>query len=290
VSRGASHFALGGLGCGGDGVGELALGGGQVAWTEEGGGNDLELTVMAGRLPRGKTKQLEYEINGDRAGGDPTGGWVGNLVGSGSSLAYNSWDVACDRPPGEECGDGDPKARVTNEKLVRVGKAGTSAIGSGHEAYALAAVAGGRFAVMRADGVATLRSTGEPAAFVPDPGRTVRAVGLSPTALAIERASTLDLYDPLTGSLSKSIGLGSAAPLRLVGVTQSYALLRGSPGMALVRLGDGSAVTLALLPAARSPVDVRLTDAGLFYAYNVARGHHLGRVGFVPARSLAHAF
>src|SRR5438309_4531033 len=38
------------LGCAGDGVSQLALGGGRVAWIEQGGGNDLEMTVMAAKL------------------------------------------------------------------------------------------------------------------------------------------------------------------------------------------------------------------------------------------------
>ena len=41
------------LGCSGDGVSELAVGGGRVAWIEEGGGNNLEMTVMAAKLSGG---------------------------------------------------------------------------------------------------------------------------------------------------------------------------------------------------------------------------------------------
>src|SRR5436190_8025621 len=51
--RDVSRFGLGNLGCHFDGVGELALGGGQVAWIEEGGCNDLELALRAASLPRG---------------------------------------------------------------------------------------------------------------------------------------------------------------------------------------------------------------------------------------------
>jgi hypothetical protein len=285
--RRASHFALGALGCAGDGVDELALGGGEVAWTELGGGNDLELTVMAGRLPRGRTKQLDYEVNGDRAGGDPTGGWVGHLVGSGSSLAYNRWEVKCDRPAGEECGDGgDPKARVTDEQLLRIGAAGTTIVGGGPDVYALAAAGGGRFAVVRSDGVATLTASGGVAAFVPS--AAPRAVGLTTDALVLEHATTLDLYDPADGVLEKSLPLNSAAPLKLVGVTARLALLRDKHRLVLLRLADGAEVTLSL--AVPPLVDARVTDAGLFYAYNLRTRRSPGRIGFVPTAALLRAF
>ena len=40
----------------------------------------------------------------------------------------------------------------------------------------------------------------------------------------------------------------------------------------------------------RSLVEARLTNAGLFYAYNLKRGADPGRVVFVAARALAAAF
>jgi hypothetical protein len=85
------------LGCGGDGVTQLAIGGGSVAWLEQGGGNNLEMIVMAAKLG-GPRKQIEFATNGDRAGADPTGAWVGHLLGGGSLLAYNSWTQICDKP------------------------------------------------------------------------------------------------------------------------------------------------------------------------------------------------
>jgi hypothetical protein len=68
-------------------VSELALSARQVAWIEEGGGNDLEMTVMLANLAARSAKQVEYELNGYRAAGDPTGDWVGQLQGGGSVLA-----------------------------------------------------------------------------------------------------------------------------------------------------------------------------------------------------------
>jgi hypothetical protein len=287
-----SRFALGELGCHFDGVDELALAGGQVAWTEMGGGNDLELTLMTGRLPRGRTKQLEYDVNGDRAGGDPTGGWIGNVVGSGPLLAYNVWTVVCDRPTDEQCGEGDPKLRVTDELLSRIAAGAKTPISSGHDGYALAAAGGARFAVVRSDGVATVGLDGKTDAFVPEPAGAIRAVRLTATALLVEKAHTLELHDPANGALIKSIELGPA-PLPLAGATERYALLHAGARTVLVRLADGSAATVALPSATvHTLVDLRLTDAGLFYAYTVgpAKGRQPGRIAFVPARVLVSSF
>src|SRR5438067_8055216 len=89
------------LGCSGDGVSRIAVGGGRVAWIEQGGGNNLELTVMAAKLAGGGVKQFEFATNGDRAGEYPTGDWVGQLLGGGPLLAYNSWTQICDKPAGQ---------------------------------------------------------------------------------------------------------------------------------------------------------------------------------------------
>src|SRR5204862_6821718 len=75
------------LGCSGDGISRLAVGGGRVAWIEQGGGNNLEMSLMTASLGGRTMKQLEFVTNGDRAGADPAGDWVGQLFGAGSLLA-----------------------------------------------------------------------------------------------------------------------------------------------------------------------------------------------------------
>ena len=289
--RHVTRLRPGDLGCSGDGVFELAIGGGRVAWIEEGGGNNLEMTVMAAPLRGGRTKQLDYQVNGDRAGGDPTGGWVGHLVGAGSVLAYNRWTQVCDRPADYTCGDGDPLLHMTGERLVRITAGRPAVLATGPSAFALAAAGGSRFAVARADGVASVTAAGATLAFVADPQSAVRAVGLSASTLALERTFTLDLYNPSTGAVLRSIPLGPAAALQLDGVSDKYALLRNPRRVLLVRLRDG-AMTSLMLPSGviRSLVGARLTDAGLFYAYNLKRGADPGRVVFVATRALAAAF
>jgi hypothetical protein len=290
-TRRSSGFRLHTNGCMGDGVRELALGDGQVAWIEHGGGNSLELTLFAARLSGGGARQLDFQANGDRAGADPAGGWVGFLRGGGSVLAYNRWRVVCDRKDVFSCGEKDPQLRITDERLIRIALGRAHAVASGPAAYAVAAADGGRIAVQRPDGIATYTAAGRSLAFVPDPQHTVTGVGLSSSTLALERNSTLDLYDAQTGAARKSIGLGSVASPGLVGVTKTLALVELPRTLLLVRLADGARATVALpLVAQRTLVGVRLTDAGMFYAYNLRSGSTPGRVAFVSTRALAKAF
>jgi hypothetical protein len=281
--KGSIRVKPGILGCAGDGVTRLALGGGRVAWIEQGGGNDLEMTVMEAKLSGGARKQLEFVTNGDRAGGDPTGDWVGRLLGSGSLLAYNSWTQTCDRRGDQECGQNDPFLRLTNEKLVRIADGRRLVITGGAAAYPLLAVGGGRMAVGTAGAVSIRAANGAQVATVSDAAGTARAVALSTTRLAIERTLTLDLYNPATGAAVKSLPLGSAASLRLVDVSSRLALLRGPHRLVLVRLSDGKRISFPLgSGAAATLVGGRLTEAGLFYAYNARSG----RIVFEPTGKL----
>jgi VCBS repeat protein len=278
------------LGCSGDGVSELALGARRVAWIEEGGGNSLEMTVMAAKLG-GAAKQIEYEANGDRAGGDPSGNWVGELFGGGPVLAYNSWTQTCDRGPDFSCGDYDPLLRVTGEKLVRIVNGRRTIVARGPAAYPLAAVGGGRMAVEAAGSVTIRTASGAQVARVPDPNKGARAVALSQTRLAIERTFTLDLYNPATSAAVKSLPLGPAAALRLEDVTSRLALLLGPRRLVLVRLSDGKLISLPPRSvAAATLVGGKLTEAGLFYAYNTRNASLPGRIVFEPMGKLLARF
>jgi len=279
-------------GCFGDGVDELALGGGQVAWIGQDGGNNLELTVIAAKLSGGASKQIDYAVNGDRAGGDPSGGWVGQLFGGGPLLAYNSWTVVCNPPPGYSCSEQDPTLQVTHEKLVGIPAGRRVVVGRGARSYPLSAVGGGRMAVESAGVVTVLAASGAPLTSVPAvEGNPPRTVALSRSRLALKRTFTLDLYDPATGAVTKSLPLGSMAALRLAGVSSKLALLVSPRRLVLVRLRDGKLISLPLGPVVkRGFVDARLTEAGLFYAYNLTRAAARGRVVFMPSAKLLAFF
>src|SRR2546423_593173 len=82
--RGSVSVKPGILGCAGDGVTQLAVGDGRVGWIEEGGGNNLEMAVMAGGAPGGSRKQVEVAPHGGRGGAAARGGWGGEPVGGGA--------------------------------------------------------------------------------------------------------------------------------------------------------------------------------------------------------------
>jgi len=285
---------------------ELATAGGRVAWIEYYYGNTHRgYVVSVAKVSGGRPRQVDSTEGEDieTEGGDDVGGpWVGQLIGGGPVLAYNSWWVDCIPPPcDQECRDeggvggcdaGNPTLRITGQGLERIGARRSFAIRGGPSSYPLSAVGGGRIAVDHGSGVLVLKANGSRVASIPaleaDPPR---ALALSRKRLAVLRSFALDLYDPATGGKRKSIPLGRAAALQLGGVSSKVALLRGPHQLILVRLRDGKLVSLPLRPAAANGlVDAKLTAAGLFYAYNLPRGAAKGRVVFESAAKLLARF
>ena len=277
-----------GSGC----VDELALGDGQVAWISRSGGNSLELMVITARVSGGAPKRIEQAFNGAGAGGDPKGEWVGQLLGGGSLLAYNGWRVICDSPDEFACDEGKATLTVTNERIVRIAAGRRRVVRRGSGSRPLSAVGGGRLALEAEGAVVILGPSGARVATVPAvPGSPTRAIALSRTRLAVTRTFTLDLYNPAGGARVRSIPLGAAAGLDLVGVNSRLALLRGPRRLVLVRLSDGKLIALPIKSSrAASIVDARLTEAGLFYAYNVRKPSPGGRIVFQPSARLLARF
>jgi FG-GAP-like repeat/FG-GAP repeat len=275
--------------CLGDEVAQLALGGGQVAWLVQGGGNDLELSVSAARVSGGKARDVEFTTNGNRAGGDPRGGWLGWLLGGGSILAYDRWTLTCDVPEGHGCDGLGTRLIVKSPSLVRIVGSRKVVVKRGRAAYGLAAIGGGRMAVDSGGTVNVLAANGrQVAAIAPVEDDPPRAVTLSRTRLGVLRTFTLDVYSPVSGKQVRSIPLGPAASLQLAGVNAQLALLRSPRRLVLVRLRDGKLLSLAL--RTKSHIDAKLTGAGLFYAYNIPRGRARGRIVFESTRKLLGRF
>jgi FG-GAP-like repeat len=279
ASRGFAHR------CYGDAVTHVALAGGEVGWLQTGGGNDLELSVYAAELQGGKPRQIQFTTNGNRAGGDPRGGWLGDLFGGGPLLAYDSWTITCDVPEGYGC-DSAPLI-VSRQRLVRIVGRRRMVVKQGPAAHALAAVGGGRMAIESNGTITVLRPNGSRvAAVAPVVDNPPRGIALSKTRLAVLRTFTLDIYAPATGRQTTSIALGRAASLQLAGVNSTLALLRSARRLVLVRLRDGKLISLAL--GSRTNVDAALTSSGLFSAYNLRRGPARGRIVYeTTARLLA---
>ncbi len=260
-------------------VGQVALGGGQVAWIGTTGGINAELHLEGAKLSGRAAREIDFRSYS----GDGRGEWVGRLLGNGPLLVYNRWALVCDDicPP--------TKLRRTGQELVRISAGRPLVAKRGAASYPLSAVGGGRMAIKSAGAITVLAPSGSPVAIVPAvQGNPPRAIALSRTHLAVTRTATLDLYDPATGAEAKSLPLGPAAPLQLVGVSRKLALLRGPRRLVLVRLNDAKRISLPL--QSKDIVGTSLTEAGLFYAYN-ARGVSVGgRIVFEPTARLLARF
>ncbi len=289
-------------------VNQLALGGGSVAWVVAAGGNYTEGNVYAAPIAGGPTKSFDFYSNGPA--GDPAGDHVGQLFGQGPLLFYNRWSNCRYTGDPDQDDPGCPVGgQISGEKLMVVGfggGAGGAAVGGGPRAFRLVAVGGGRLALVATaqqawsgqwigSGVVTVTTpAGVLVATVPAvAGDPPRAVMLSATHLLVERRQTIDSYNPATGALLASIPRGTPASLKLVGVNASMALLLGRHRLDLIRLSDNQRITLSLPAAALAcacPTDAKLTDAGLFYAYNVPSATAKGRIVFVPTARLLARF
>jgi hypothetical protein len=287
--------------CGGGcyGVDELAAGGGRVAWIEEAGGNSLELHLRAARLAGGKPAEIDSAY-GDYCphAGISGGTYIGQLFGAGPLLAWSLWTVECGGTS-STCMSGKRSAKTVT-RLVASRRGGVSDSAS---AYGLVAVGGGRLAVASRDAITVLAPNGTHFATVSAAGaRRVRAgpkikggdafaVALDTGHLGVERKARLDIYDPATGAKAKSLPLGHASQLNLAGIDAQFAVLRDSSRIVLVRLRDGKQV---LLPLGRGGcckiVDARLTQAGLFYAYNTPGAALQGHIVFEPTAELQARF
>jgi FG-GAP-like repeat len=264
-------------------VDQLALGGGQVAWVGNTGGNILELQLLVAKLSGRGAKVIDFVSSSESSVGE----WVGQLLGGGPLLAYNRWAVVCDS---DECPPGE--LRITGKKLVRISAGRGLVVKRGAGSFPLRAVGGGRMAVDSAGVVTVLASSGSRVATVPAvEGNPPRAIALSATRLVVARTFTLNVYAPASGAEAKSIPLGPAAALQLAGVNSKLALLRGPRRLVLVRLSDGKLISLPLRPSiAARFVNAKLDAAGLFYAYNVRRGPAKGRIVFEPTAKLLARF
>lgn len=288
----ASTKSCGSILCGaGRCVDALALGDRQVAWITRTGGNNLELSVIVAKVSGGKTEDIDWVTNGDGAGGEPNGGWVGELVGGGSWLGYNNWEVCFKDHPGSDCQPGDPETGRKNEKLVRISAGHRVVVKRGADTYRLAAAGGGRVAVETNGAVVVRTPRGSRLATVPAvDGNPPRAIALTRTHLAVQRTFTLDLYAPKKGVKTQSIPLGPAGTLSLAGVNGKVALLVGTHRLVLVRLRDGKLISFPLGRRPPAIVGARLDGAGLFYAYNPPKAAARGRVVFEPTAKLLARF
>ena len=283
----------------GECYGELAIGGGKVAWTTDYCGNSTcDRSVFVAPLSGGRHHEFESDVEDDCGAGpcDLSGDWAGQLMGAGPLLVHNLWSVGCILPPPppdcEEYGDCPDGCDVDNSTL-RVFDQGLEVVAPRPKflprKFPVRAVGGGRIAVEPAGDIVVLSATGKTLATVPasadDPSR---GVALSSNALGVLRRSTLDLYDPAGGAKRGSLPLGGAAGLQLADLTGKLALLKTGSRLVLLRLSDGKLISFTPSAAAVARfVDAKLTAKGLFYAYNLPKkAKARGRIVFEPTAKL----
>ena len=141
-------------------------------------------------------------------------------------------------------------------------------------------------AVVSGGTVAVLTPSGSPVPSVPASAVPPRAVALSRMHLAVQGPLTLDLYNPATGAKTKSLPLGPVAAVELTGINAKVALFVGPHHVVLVRLSDGRLISLPLA----NVIDPKLTEAGLFYAYNTPKATMKGHIVFEPTARLLARF
>jgi hypothetical protein len=262
------------------GLDELAIADGQVALIASFGGNCEVRRLFVASLSGGKVKTVDSA--GPPEGPNLEGDSVGQLLGADKVLAYNHWSVVCNsKNPEGDC-DG---THLGSNSLLRIVAGRRVVVKRG--SYPLAAVGGGRMAVVSDGAVTVLAANGRRVATVAALERdATRAIALTRTRLAVERTFSLDLLNPKTGLKTKSLPLGPAAALELVGLSAKLALLRGSHRLVLVRLSDGKLISLPF----HGVIDPKLTESGLFYAYNTPKAAMKGHIVFEPAAKLLARF
>jgi hypothetical protein len=249
----------------------------------------LDIGVFVSKLSGGRRKEVDEEVNDCGAGGCyPTGAWISQLLGGGPLIAWNDWTVAC--TGGCDEGEGAfARYRISAQSLRRFYGGRARTVRRDSTAHPLLAVGAGRMALEVGGAIVVLKPSGARVARVD--AADVESVALARTELGIAGRTSLGVYDPATGHLRKAIALGPSAALQLAGITSRLALLRGPHSLVLVRLRDGAQISFPLASkVANRLVDAKLTGAGLFYAYNVAKGKAKGRIVFEPTSRLLGRF
>ena len=291
VARTSIHWSAQ-TNCPGDGTsgGQALLGaalaGTRIAWLEAAGGNDQELMIRTASLTGvKKAKLVAFQTNGNGAGGDPEGGYLGNLHGDGSLLAYNSWQF-CNDHTGVELPPRPPCTLLTKgiiaQKLWKTtSSGGESLVKTGPLSYPLVAADGGRLAVQddAAAKVTILDAAGHVLKTIAIKPGSHRGTALNGAQLAVLTGATIDVYSTQTGAPTTSLPASGAAPA-LTDLQSGLALYTTGRQVHAVRLSDGRNRVVATSPTALR--GAQLESTGLWYAYNLASGTTRGRVVFLP--------
>jgi len=109
--------------------------------------------------------------------------------------------------------------------------------------------------------------------------------------LAVQQATSLDIYDATTGAKRKTVPLAAdeGLPPYFLDVQGDLAVYATGGAIHLLRLSDGRDVALAL-PRSAPWLDARLERGGLFVSWNRMYDRRPGRLAFIPMRTVMRGF
>jgi hypothetical protein len=251
-------------GVGGQGVFQLAIAGSRVAWLVNEGGN-LESTdyLFSSSVTQPKERQVASALrsgDGGCSGRDPvgcTGAWLGGLVGSGNTIAVNRWTT-------------DATGHIGSGGLYTVNGTQMTSVATGANTVQAVASAGGREAVLRADGsVAVYSPSGAVLTTVNPPSATAAALS-GPDLIVLTKTRQILLYNSYTGALGKTIAVHGKGP-RNLDIERNIAIYTTGSVVHAVNLSSGRNNVIGT--AANRITFARIDSAGLAYSSNGVRAN-----------------
>lgn len=269
---------------GGQRLTEVALAGARAFWVESISGNNQELALWSA-TPGRKPSMLAFATNGNGAGEDPAGDYLGRVHADGALAAFNTWTVCPRIADGPAIPPICPPGTTVKQTLWRVTPGSKQTIRRAPDATYVAAVDAGRIAVQHPTGGVTIYSaSGSPLTQIAVPAGPTSGLALSGTQLAVIRDRALEVYSTRTGALAKRITLPASPAPTLRDLDAGLAVYTAGRTVHVVKVATGRNRAWATPTTA---VDAQLEKTGLWYAYNRASGPARGRVVFVPRSAVA---
>jgi hypothetical protein len=245
---------------GGEGVFELALAGTRVAWLASEGGN-LESTDFL--FASSTTQPRERRVASATARGDNcpgcAGRWLGGLVGSGNTIAFNRWTT-------------DPQGQPVTGGLYLLNGAQTRPIATGLNTVQAVSCDAGRVAVLHSDGsVAVYAKSGQVLTTLP--AESAKEAALSGKKLVVvSETRQLQVYDSSSGSLEKTLPTHGSG-LHNLDVQGNIAIYTTGPRVRAVNLSSGKTAAVVALGKHNEIQLARIGSAGMAYAVNGVRAN-----------------
>ena len=246
----------------GAGVFQLAIAGSRVAWLLNEGGN-LEATdyLFTSSVTHPKERQVASAMrSGDdcpgRAAGC-SGQWLGGLVGSGNTIAFNRWTA-------------DSLGEMASGGLYLLNGSQTKSIATGTSTVPAVSCDAGREAVLHSDGsVAVYSKSGQVLMTLP-PTSAKEAALNGKNLVVVSETRQLQVYDSRSGSLKKTLPTHGRG-LHNLDVQGNIAIYTTGPSVRAVNLSSGKTRAVGRFSKHSEILFARIDSAGLAYAANGTR-------------------